>query len=60
MKNILVIGLGRYGTHLARKMQELGNDVVIIDKNNLQIDGCTQEVKSLEPLDEKLKAFGFN
>lgn len=39
--------------------QKLDNLVVIIDKNRLQIDGTTDEVKSIEPLDEKLKAFGF-
>ena len=41
------------------KNQNLDNLIVIVDKNNLQIDGATCEVKSLEPLDEKLKAFGF-
>ena len=40
--------------------QKLENLVVIIDKNNLQIDGSTCDIKSLEPLDEKLKAFGFD
>lgn len=39
--------------------QKLNNLVVIIDKNNLQIDGTTSDIKTLEPLDEKLKAFGF-
>ena len=39
--------------------QKLDNLVIIIDKNRLQIDGTTDEVKTLEPLDEKLKAFGF-
>jgi len=39
--------------------QKLTNLIVIIDKNNLQIDGSVQDVKTLEPLDEKLKAFGF-
>lgn len=39
--------------------QKLDNLIVIIDKNNLQIDGSTCDIKSLEPLDEKLKAFGF-
>ncbi|MBQ8847648.1 MAG: transketolase [Candidatus Gastranaerophilales bacterium] len=39
--------------------QHLNNLVVIVDKNNLQIDGSTCDIKSLEPLDEKLKAFGF-
>lgn len=33
MKSILVIGLGRFGYHLACKMQELGNDVMIVDRN---------------------------
>lgn len=42
------------------KAKQLENLVVIIDKNNLQIDGSVQDVKSLEPLDEKLKAFGYN
>lgn len=39
--------------------QKLDNLVVIVDKNNLQIDGSTCDIKSLDPLDEKLKAFGF-
>ena len=39
--------------------QKLDNLIVIIDKNNLQIDGNTCQVKSLEPLDEKLRAFGM-
>ncbi|MGN0131195.1 MAG: potassium channel family protein, partial [Lachnospiraceae bacterium] len=33
MKSILVIGMGTLGRHLAAKMQEMGNDVMIIDKN---------------------------
>ena len=33
MKSVLVIGMGRFGRHLATKMQELGNDVMIVDRN---------------------------
>lgn len=33
MKSILVIGMGTLGRHLAAKMLEMGNDVMIIDKN---------------------------
>jgi len=33
MKSILVIGMGTLGRHLAVKMLEMGNDVMIIDKN---------------------------
>lgn len=40
--------------------QKLNNLIVIIDKNNLQIDGNTYNIKTLEPLDEKLKAFGYD
>jgi trk system potassium uptake protein TrkA len=32
-KSALVIGLGRFGTHLAKKLKELGNDVMVIDKD---------------------------
>lgn len=39
---------------------KLSNIVVIVDKNRLQIDGTTDSVKSLEPLDEKIKAFGLD
>jgi len=36
----------------------LSNLNFIIDKNNLQGCGSTEDILSLEPLDEKLKAFG--
>ena len=38
---------------------KLDNLCVIVDKNNLQIDGRTDEVMSSAPLDEKFKSFGF-
>lgn len=40
--------------------QNLNNLVAIIDRNRLQIDGCTETVKSLDPLDEKIKAFNWD
>ena len=33
MKSFLIIGAGRFGKHLAKKLIELGNDVVAVDKN---------------------------
>lgn len=62
MKSILVIGMGRFGRHLANKMQELGNDVMVIDKDedkieqyasaftDSQIGDCTNEsvIRSLD------------
>lgn len=38
MKSVLVIGLGRFGKHLAQKMLELGNDVMVVDKDERIID----------------------
>lgn len=40
--------------------QNLDNLIAIIDRNKLQIDGCTENVKSLDPLDEKIKAFNWD
>ncbi len=33
MKSIIVIGMGRFGRQLAKNMQELGNDVMIVDQD---------------------------
>lgn len=40
--------------------QKLDNIVAIIDRNRLQIDGCTEVVKSLDSLDAKLRAFNWD
>ena len=40
--------------------RKLNNLIAIIDRNGLQIDGETERVMSLNPLDDKLKAFGWN
>ena len=42
------------------KQYNLDNLCVIIYCNGLQIDGPCSEVMSAEPIDEKLKAFGFD
>lgn len=39
---------------------KLDNFCAIIDSNGLQIDGACSEVMSAEPIDEKVKAFGFD
>ena len=39
---------------------KLDNLCVMVDVNNLQIDGATNNVMSTEPLDQKMDAFGFN
>ncbi|MGI5985774.1 MAG: TrkA family potassium uptake protein [Clostridiales bacterium] len=43
MKSILVIGMGRFGLQFAERMQELGNDVMVVDKDPELIDEIAYE-----------------
>lgn len=43
------------GAH--RKLNKL---IAIIDRNKLQIDGCTENIKTLDNLAEKIKAFNWD
>lgn len=55
MKNVLIIGLGRFGRHLAQKFVELGDEVMVVDRDEesvqsmmntvtyAQIGDCTKE-----------------
>lgn len=38
MKSILLIGMGRFGQHLCKKFCELGNDVLIVDKDEEKLE----------------------
>jgi transketolase len=40
--------------------RKLDNLVVIVDNNNLQIDGCISDVCSPYPIDKKFEAFNFH
>ena len=40
--------------------RHLNNLVAIIDRNRLQIDGCTENIKPLDDLAQKLRAFNWN
>lgn len=39
---------------------KLANLTVIVDRNNIQIDGATEDVMPLEPLRDKFEAFGWH
>ena len=43
MKSVLVIGMGRFGKHVASKMQALGNDVMIVDRDAELVNAFAQE-----------------
>lgn len=44
---------------MAANKYQLDNLCVIVDNNNLQIDGTIEEVMSSYPIDEKFRSFGF-
>ena len=44
---------------MASNKYKLDNLCVIVDNNNLQIDGTIEDVMSSYPIDEKFKSFGF-
>lgn len=45
---------------MAASHYKLDNLCVILDNNNLQIDGKVSEVMSIYPIEEKFRAFGFS
>lgn len=40
--------------------EKLGNLIAIIDRNNIQIDGYTEDIMPLEPFGDKYKAFNWH
>lgn len=47
MKNILVIGMGRFGRYTVRKLTELGHAVMAVDKKSKRIDKIVKEATSV-------------
>lgn len=43
MKSVLIIGMGRFGYHLACKMKALGNDVMIVDRDPNRVNSYAEE-----------------
>ncbi len=37
-----------------------GNITLMIDRNNLQVNGFTQDIMNIEPLDDRLRSFGWD
>ena len=48
MKSILIIGLGRFGTYMARKFTELGNHVMVLDNDEEKINEILPYVTSAQ------------
>ncbi len=48
MKSILMIGLGRFGRHMARKLIEEGNEVLAIDKSEERADSAVTFIPDIQ------------
>ncbi|HEX9008000.1 MAG TPA: transketolase [Patescibacteria group bacterium] len=46
--------------YMSASKYKLNNLLIVIDRNNIQIDGHTEDVMPLEPLRDKLQSFGLN
>ena len=38
MKNVLIIGLGRFGRHIAMQLNQLGHEIMAVDWNEERVD----------------------
>ena len=48
MKSILLIGLGRFGRHVAMKLRELNHQVMAIDKSEERVDAVLPYVTNAQ------------
>ena len=48
MKSILLVGLGRFGRHMAIKFRELRHEVFAIDWNEERVNECLQYVTNAQ------------
>ena len=64
MKSVLLIGLGRFGRHIAQKLNELNHEVMAIDKTEERVDAVLSFVTNAQIGDstneEFLKSLGVN
>lgn len=47
MKSILIIGLGRFGRHMAQKFMENGHEVMAVDVNEDRADDAVGEIQQI-------------
>lgn len=55
MKSILIIGLGRFGRHIAQKINELGHHVMAVDNNEERVSSVLPFVTSAQVGDSTKK-----
>ena len=48
MKSVLIIGLGRFGIYMSKKLIEEGNEVLAIDKDEVRAESSLKYVRNVE------------
>ena len=51
MKSILIIGLGRFGRHMAQKLIDEGNEVLALEKNEERADNAVSIIDDIHIAD---------
>ena len=57
MISVLIIGLGRFGRHMAIKFQEQGNDVMAVEKDEARADEMAPVIQNIQIGDATNEAF---
>lgn len=57
MKAVLLIGLGRFGQHVARKLNDLGHQVMAVDSNEERVDKVLPYVTAAQIGDSTSREF---
>ena len=57
MKSVLLIGLGRFGRRMARKLRELDHEVLAIDRNEQRVNEALEFVTSAQIADATSETF---
>lgn len=57
MKSVLLIGLGRFGRRMARKLRELNHEVLAIDKDEERVNDALDFVTSAQIADATSESF---
>ena len=57
MKSVLLIGLGRFGRHMAQTFHEMKNEVVAVDRDEERVNAVLQFVTSAQIGDSTNEAF---
>lgn len=57
MKSFLIIGLGRFGTHLCKDLSKLDNEIMVVDENEAVMEDVLSFVTSAKLATAPMKKY---